>query len=101
MLLVLKPEVVSSRRLTGEDQQQLLQDIVDEVCYRNSPNMQREANDGKLTTLCSLEPVPRSECPRHARQEPRRRSLRGQDRRLCSPAGPKGLRDSGSDEKGS
>jgi serine palmitoyltransferase len=31
MLLVLKPEVVSSRRLTLEDQQQLLQDIVDEV----------------------------------------------------------------------
>jgi len=31
MLLVLKPEVISSRRLTTEDQQQLLQDIVDEV----------------------------------------------------------------------
>src|ERR1700761_3077698 len=31
MLLVLKPEVVSSRRLTIEDQQVLLQDIVDEV----------------------------------------------------------------------
>lgn len=31
MLLVLKPEVISSRRLTMEDQQQLLQDIVDEV----------------------------------------------------------------------
>jgi len=32
MLLVLKPEVISSRRLTLEDQQPLLQDIVDEVC---------------------------------------------------------------------
>lgn len=31
MFLVLKPEVVSSRRLTAEDQQALLQDIVDEV----------------------------------------------------------------------
>lgn len=31
MLLVLKPEVVSSRRLTMDDQQLLLQDIVDEV----------------------------------------------------------------------
>jgi 7-keto-8-aminopelargonate synthetase-like enzyme len=31
MLLVLKPEVVSSRRLNVEDQQQILQDIVDEV----------------------------------------------------------------------
>ena len=31
MLLVLKPEVVASRRLTSEDQQQLLQDMVDEV----------------------------------------------------------------------
>ena len=31
MLLALKPEVISSRRLTVDDQQQLLQDIVDEV----------------------------------------------------------------------
>lgn len=31
MLLVLKPEVVASRRLTSEDQQQLLQEVVDEV----------------------------------------------------------------------
>jgi serine palmitoyltransferase len=31
MLLVLKPEVVSSRRLTLDDQKLLLQDIVDEV----------------------------------------------------------------------
>ena len=31
MLLVLKPDVVSSRRLSIDDQQQLMQDIVDEV----------------------------------------------------------------------
>jgi serine palmitoyltransferase len=31
MMLALKPEVISSRRLTVEDQQQLLQDVVDEV----------------------------------------------------------------------
>ena len=31
MLLVLKPEVISSRRLTWDDQQILLQEIVDEV----------------------------------------------------------------------
>jgi serine palmitoyltransferase len=31
MYLVLKPEVVSSKRLTVEDQQSLLQDVVDEV----------------------------------------------------------------------
>jgi serine palmitoyltransferase len=31
MLLVLKPEVISSRRLGIEDQQHLLQDMVDEV----------------------------------------------------------------------
>jgi hypothetical protein len=31
MLLVLKPDVVNSRRLTVDDQQALLQDIVDEV----------------------------------------------------------------------
>ena len=36
MLLVLKPEVISSKRLTVEDQQQLLQDAVDEVS-RSSP----------------------------------------------------------------
>lgn len=32
MLMTLKPEVVTARRLTLEDQQLLLQDIVDEVC---------------------------------------------------------------------
>lgn len=32
MILVIKPEVVSARRLTTEDQQQLMQDVVDEVC---------------------------------------------------------------------
>ena len=31
MLLVLKPEVITARRLSFEDQQQILQDIVDEV----------------------------------------------------------------------
>ena len=31
MLLVLKPDVVASRRLSIDDQQQLMQDIVDEV----------------------------------------------------------------------
>lgn len=33
MILVIKPEVVSSRRLSFEDQQFLLQDIVDEVSF--------------------------------------------------------------------
>jgi 7-keto-8-aminopelargonate synthetase-like enzyme len=32
MLLVLKPEVISSKRLSVEDQLHLLQDVVDEVC---------------------------------------------------------------------
>ena len=32
MILVLKPEVVASKSLTIEDQNQLLQDVVDEVC---------------------------------------------------------------------
>ncbi|KAI1915670.1 serine palmitoyltransferase component [Ophidiomyces ophidiicola] len=31
MFLVIKPEVVSSRRLTSEDQQQIMQDVVDEA----------------------------------------------------------------------
>src|ERR1700761_8844574 len=44
MLLVLKPEVVSSRRLTIEDQQSLLQDVVDEVNTSPSP---------PSTTLCA------------------------------------------------
>ncbi|KIV96890.1 hypothetical protein PV10_00704 [Exophiala mesophila] len=35
MLLVLKPEVVSSRRLTWDDQQILLQEIVDEALSQN------------------------------------------------------------------
>lgn len=35
MLLVLKPEVVSSKRLGFEDQQYLLQDVVDEVSRRS------------------------------------------------------------------
>jgi serine palmitoyltransferase len=33
MLLVLKPEVISSKRLGIEDQQHLLQDVVDEVSF--------------------------------------------------------------------
>lgn len=33
MILVLKSEVVSSRRLALDDQQQLMQDVVDEVCF--------------------------------------------------------------------
>jgi len=31
MLLILKPDVVASRRLSIDDQQQLMQDIIDEV----------------------------------------------------------------------
>jgi serine palmitoyltransferase len=33
MILVLKPEVVKARRLTIEDQERLLQECVDEVCF--------------------------------------------------------------------
>lgn len=33
ILLVLKPEVVASKRLSTADQEQLLQDVVDEVCF--------------------------------------------------------------------
>lgn len=36
MLLVLKPEVISSKRLSIEDQEELLQDIVDEVSLLGS-----------------------------------------------------------------
>lgn len=32
LILVIKPEVVASKRLSYEDQQYLLQDVVDEVC---------------------------------------------------------------------
>ncbi|KAK4942492.1 serine palmitoyltransferase component [Elasticomyces elasticus] len=35
MILVLKPEVISSRRLNVDDQQQLLQDVVDECLAQN------------------------------------------------------------------
>ena len=45
MILVLKPEVISSRRLTGEDQQQLMQDIVDEV-FPSYPGCEGSANVG-------------------------------------------------------
>lgn len=33
MLLVLKPEVIASRKLSRSEQEQLLQDAVDEVCF--------------------------------------------------------------------
>jgi hypothetical protein len=36
MILVLKPEVVAAKKLTAEDQQFLLQDVVDEVCNLES-----------------------------------------------------------------
>lgn len=39
MLLVLKPEVVSGKKLTTTDQEQLLQDAVDEVRSRYSASM--------------------------------------------------------------
>jgi serine palmitoyltransferase len=35
MILAIKPEVVSSRRLSVEDQQSLLQDVVDEVRFHS------------------------------------------------------------------
>ena len=38
MLLVLKPEVVNSRRLSTEEQERVLQECVDEVCSRSSPD---------------------------------------------------------------
>ena len=44
MLLVLKPEVISGKRLTTADQEQLLQDAVDEV---------RNVNSGFLRWVCS------------------------------------------------
>ena len=37
MILVLKSEVVNSKRLSLQDQEQLLQDVVDEVCSFNKP----------------------------------------------------------------
>jgi serine palmitoyltransferase len=39
MILVIKPEVVSSKRLSIEDQQFLLQDVVDEVSLFSSPDI--------------------------------------------------------------
>lgn len=32
LILIIKPEVVAAKRLTSDDQQFLLQDVVDEVC---------------------------------------------------------------------
>lgn len=36
MLLVLKPEVVATKKLSRADQEQLLQDVVDEVSYHDA-----------------------------------------------------------------
>lgn len=33
LLLVLKPEVIDSKNLSTQDQNEILQDVVDEVCY--------------------------------------------------------------------
>lgn len=38
MLLVLKADVIASKHLGIADQEQLLQDVVDEVMYHNSPD---------------------------------------------------------------
>lgn len=46
MLLVLKPDIVNSRRLTVDDQQALMQDIVDEV--RSMPAFVFGCNGAKL-----------------------------------------------------
>ena len=36
MLLVLKDEVVESKKLSIEDQNQIFRDVVDEVCFPDS-----------------------------------------------------------------
>jgi serine palmitoyltransferase len=45
MLLVLKPEVVQARKLGLEDQERILMDCVEEVCFR----MMHQLDMGQLT----------------------------------------------------
>jgi hypothetical protein len=91
MLLVLKPEVISSRRLNVEDQQQILQDIVDEV----SPIMW-----ALRCILLTSVVVSRTECSDHTRQESACRSVRRKDGYLFGSPGFEGLCYDRPDEEG-
>lgn len=53
LILVIKPEVVASKRLSYEDQQYLLQDVVDEVRIRLSNFFDPCKTDHKLTCVLS------------------------------------------------
>jgi serine palmitoyltransferase len=49
MILVLKPQVVAAKRLTTEDQQFLLQDVVDEVCNTGFEHLKISLHAMELT----------------------------------------------------
>ncbi len=99
MLLVLKPEVVSSRRLSFEDQQQILQDVVDEVSLCpvlptvNSPPLGWHKADFRHV-------VHRSEHSHHSGQEPPCRAVRGQNGALYASSGIENLCDDWLDQEG-
>ncbi len=90
MLLVLKPEVVSSRRLNVEDQQQILQDTVDEV----------SSMMGFTVHLLTSVVVSRTERSDHARQESPCRPIRRKDGYLYGSPGFEGLCHDRPDEEG-
>lgn len=57
LILVIKPEVVASKKLSYEDQQYLLQDVVDEVCI--SPlNLHLHEADHPLTRVPAYSALP-------------------------------------------
>jgi hypothetical protein len=94
MLLVLKPEVVSSRRLTMEDQQHLLQDIVDEVCPRplRCALFCDPANHGLAVSF--------PKCFDHSCQDSARGTLGRKDRHLHPAPSSEGMSDHRSVEEG-
>lgn len=60
LILVIKPEVVASKKLTYEDQQYLLQDVVDEVSIDRSLGLlTARESDHRLTFLLSTVPCQR------------------------------------------
>lgn len=71
LILVIKPEVVASKKLTYEDQQYLLQDVVDEVSIDRSLGLLTAPEfNCRLTFLLSI--VPRQWCSYLSTQVARR-----------------------------
>lgn len=94
MLLTFKPEVVASKNLSYEDQNQIFRDVVDEVCFVPISLHALSGANAKVT-------VSREQRPRHQAQGLPRSKWREPTRTdMAADAGLEGLRYVWLDEEG-